>query len=168
MTCSPHWSKNIICDLRVDFDWLRAWFGKQLPQTNPRCFPVCDAVPDSGPLERTIEAKWVRKQTWTGNMSSNGHLALPELIWRLVGWAYATETHRPDTHTYRHTLAPHHLRSDCVTAHWKPKHAGPSCIRHCTYTVQSATGTWQLKWIQSPHCESADTWAASQMAHFCQ
>lgn len=107
ITWSHHWSKNIFCDLRVGFDWLRARFGKQLPQTNPRCFPACDAVLDSGPLERTIEAKWVRKQTWTGNMSSNGHLALPELIWRLVGWAYATETRRPDTHTHTYAHAPH-------------------------------------------------------------
>lgn len=67
---------------------------------------VCDAVHDSCPLERTINAKRVHKQTQTRKMSSNGCSALPALIWSRARWAYACA----QKHTCRYTHARAHLR----------------------------------------------------------
>lgn len=62
------------------FPLIQSVFWKIISRNKATSGSVCDAVHDSCPLERTINAKWVHKQTQTRRMSSNGCSALPALI----------------------------------------------------------------------------------------
>lgn len=117
---------------------------RTLPTNQPTAafLPCVTPFLTLAPLERIIAAKWVRKQTRTGNVSSNGHLALPELIWRLVRRAYAC------VHAHRNTLRDKHTHTHTLAALCGP--AVPLLIGNQTSQVLHASGSDRLRCNRNP------------------